>query len=201
MQCLKLSQKSCRSSCLESQIINIRLRKNEKKFPVLLQSYRPRPGGPVGISIFQHCMYASVSCDGLTHWGRVMHVFVNKLTIIGSDNGLSPDRCQGIIWTNAGILLTWTLGTNFTEMLSKIQTFSFKKMHLINMIMLIMLLMGLMRKQKVMFHRQKNPPQFDKEHLTKFLLSLTVRMISLSCIWTSAWLKLYGRGAKKTKMI
>ena len=28
---------------------------------------------------------------------------VNKLTIIGSDNGLSPDRRQAIIWTNANI--------------------------------------------------------------------------------------------------
>ena len=25
----------------------------------------------------------------LTHWGRVTHIFVNKLTIIGSDDGLS----------------------------------------------------------------------------------------------------------------
>ena len=40
------------------------------------------------------------------------HIFVGKLTIIGSDNGLSPDRRQAIIWTNAGILLIRTLGTN-----------------------------------------------------------------------------------------
>ena len=42
---------------------------------------------------------------GLTHWGRVTHICVSKLTIIGSDNGLSPGRRQAIIWTNAGILL------------------------------------------------------------------------------------------------
>ena len=30
----------------------------------------------------------------------------SKLTIIGSDNGLSPRRRQAIIWTNAGILLS-----------------------------------------------------------------------------------------------
>ena len=41
----------------------------------------------------------------LTHWGRVTHICVGKLTIIGSDNGLSPDRRQAIIWTNDGILL------------------------------------------------------------------------------------------------
>ena len=40
----------------------------------------------------------------LTHWGRVMHICVIKLIIIGSDNGLSPGRRQAIIWTNTGIL-------------------------------------------------------------------------------------------------
>ena len=66
----------------------------------------------------------------LTYWGRVTHICVSKLTIIGSDNGLSPERRQANIWTNAGILLIGTLGTNFSEILSEIHTFSFKKMHL-----------------------------------------------------------------------
>ena len=59
-----------------------------------------------------------------------MHKCVNKLTIIGSDNGLSPDWRQAIIWTNAGILLIGPLGTNFSEIFIGIHTFSFKKMHL-----------------------------------------------------------------------
>ena len=67
--------------------------------------------------------------SSLTHWGRVMHICVSKLTIIGSDNGLSPGRWQAITWTNAGILLTGTLGTNFNEILIKIYQFSFKKIH------------------------------------------------------------------------
>ena len=66
----------------------------------------------------------------LTHWGRVTHICVSKLTTIGSDNGLSPGRRQAIIWTNDGILLFRTLGTNFSEILSEIHSFSFKKMHL-----------------------------------------------------------------------
>ena len=66
----------------------------------------------------------------LTHWGRVTHIYVSKLAIIGSDNGLSPDRRQAIISTNAGILLIRPLGTNFNELLIEIQVFSFKKMHL-----------------------------------------------------------------------
>ena len=35
-----------------------------------------------------------------------------KLTITGSDNGLAPIRRQAIIWSNAGILLIETLGTD-----------------------------------------------------------------------------------------
>ena len=66
----------------------------------------------------------------LTHWGRVTHICVSQLTIIGSDNCLSPGWRQAIIWTNAGILLIRTLGTNFSEILGKILSFSFKKMHL-----------------------------------------------------------------------
>ena len=57
----------------------------------------------------------------LTHWGRVTHICVNKPTIIGSDNGLSPGRRQAIIWTNAGIMLIRPLGTNFSEILILIQ--------------------------------------------------------------------------------
>ena len=55
------------------------------------------------------------------------HIYVGKLTIIGSDNGLLPERGQAIIWTSAGILLTGPLGTNFSEILIEIQTFSLKK--------------------------------------------------------------------------
>ena len=66
----------------------------------------------------------------LNHWGRVRHICVGNLTIIGSDNGLSPGRRQAIIWTNAGILLIQTLGTNFSEILGEIHPFSFSKMHL-----------------------------------------------------------------------
>ena len=66
----------------------------------------------------------------LTHWGRVTYICVFNLTIIGSDNGLSPTRRQAIIWTNDGILLIEPLGTKFSEILIAIQTFSFKKMYL-----------------------------------------------------------------------
>ena len=52
----------------------------------------------------------------LTHWGRVTHICVGKLTII--------------IWINVGILLMGPLGTNFSEILIEIQTFSLKKIRL-----------------------------------------------------------------------
>ena len=55
------------------------------------------------------------------------HICVGNLTIIGSDNGLSPGRRQAIIRT---ILLIGPLGTNFSEIQIKILTFSFKKIRL-----------------------------------------------------------------------
>ena len=50
------------------------------------------------------------------------HICVRNLTIIVSDNSLAP--------TNVGLLLIEPLGTNFSEILIKIHTFSFKEMHL-----------------------------------------------------------------------
>ena len=62
-----------------------------------------------------------------THWGQVTHICVSKLTIIDSDNCMSPGRPLAIIWTTE-ILSIVPLGTNFSE--SAIRTFPFKKMHL-----------------------------------------------------------------------
>ena len=58
------------------------------------------------------------------------HICVTKLTIIGSDNGLSPGRRQAVIGTNAGILLVGLLGTNVIEILIEIQAFPLKQMRL-----------------------------------------------------------------------
>ena len=58
-------------------------------------------------------------------WGRVTHICVSRLTIIGSDNGLALARHQDIIWTNAGIFSIGPFGTNFSEMLN-VQANSFK---------------------------------------------------------------------------
>ena len=54
-------------------------------------------------------------CFRCAHWGRVTHICVSKLTVIGSDNGMSPDRRQAIIWTNAEILLIGPFGTKFNR--------------------------------------------------------------------------------------
>ena len=64
-----------------------------------------------------------------THWGRVTHICVSKLSTIGSDNGMSPGRRQATIQTNVRILLIGHLGTNFSEISIEIHTFSLKKMH------------------------------------------------------------------------
>ena len=65
----------------------------------------------------------------LTHWGRVTHICVSKLTIVVIDNGLSPVWCQAIIWTNAEIPLIepLSLGTNLIEILTELHIFSLKE--------------------------------------------------------------------------
>ena len=68
--------------------------------------------------------------NGSLVWGRLTHICIGILSIIGADNGLSPGQRQSIIWTNAGIFLIGPLGTNFSEILAEIITFSFKKMYL-----------------------------------------------------------------------
>ena len=55
---------------------------------------------------------------------------MRKDRFLGLGNGLSPGRRQAIIWTNDGILLIGPSGTNFSEILIEINTFSIKKMHL-----------------------------------------------------------------------
>ena len=101
---------------------------------VLTVQQIPRPNG-LGISLsvshtppwlWEQTPSETVS----THWGRVTHLCIIELNIIGSDNGWSPGQCQTIIWTNAGVLSIEPLRTNFSEILIKVHTFSFKKMRL-----------------------------------------------------------------------
>ena len=56
------------------------------------------------------------------------YICVNNLTIIGWDNGLSPDRRQTILWTNVGIFLIGPLGTHFSEIIIDIHIFSLNEM-------------------------------------------------------------------------
>ena len=74
---------------------------------------------------------ANVAYFAARWWlGRVTHICVSELTIIGPDNGLSPGRRQAIILNNAGILLIGSLGANLSEISIEIHIFSFKKRHL-----------------------------------------------------------------------
>ena len=72
-------------------------------------------------------IYASLDLNELTHWGRVTHICVSKLTIFGSDNGFAPanwtlgnklqwnrnrnlyifiqeNACENVVWKMAAIL-------------------------------------------------------------------------------------------------
>ena len=76
-----------------------------------------------------HPLQTVMDCSDLTHWGWVTHICISKLTIIVSGGGLSPGRRQTIIWTNAGLLPTGSLGTNFSEISNEIYILSFMKLH------------------------------------------------------------------------
>ena len=85
---------------------------------------------PMQFTIDSVCVMTLPWIVPLTHWGRVTHICICKLTIIGSDNGLLPGQRRAIIWTNAGLLLIGPLGTNFSKILIEILTFSYKEMRL-----------------------------------------------------------------------
>ena len=63
------------------------------------------------LNLYWYHLQGSCPHPKLTHWGRVMHILVSKLTTTGSDNGLLLGRNHAIIWTNAGILLIGHLRT------------------------------------------------------------------------------------------
>ena len=68
----------------------------------------------------------------LTHLPLVPYIYasVNQVSI-GSDNGLSPIWRQAIISINVGLLsIGVPSGTNFSEILIKIQNFSITKIHM-----------------------------------------------------------------------
>ena len=90
----------------------------------LIQSPHFKASGAASISDISYCMMSQrlapaplgVECSYcftnwqttrtnclLPHWGRVAHIGEGNLTIVRPDNGLSPDRHQAIIWTNARI--------------------------------------------------------------------------------------------------
>ena len=46
----------------------------------------------------------------LTHWGRVTHICVGKLTIIGSDYGLSPETALSHYLNQCWNIVNWILG-------------------------------------------------------------------------------------------
>ena len=73
---------------------------------------------------------SSIAYQLLTHWGRVTHICIGNLNIIGSDNGLSPGRRQAIIRSNDGIMVIGPVGTNVKEILIEIHILAFRKLHL-----------------------------------------------------------------------
>ena len=83
---------------------------------------------------YKYYLHTMVAIFCLSHypWGYLIEaewcIYASvKLSIIGSDNGSSPGRCQAIIWANDGVLSIWPLRNNFNEILIEIHTFPLKK--------------------------------------------------------------------------
>ena len=73
------------------------------------------------------CTLQNVS---LTHLPHVLYICAVNWVSIVSDNGLLPVWHQAITYTNAGSVLMGTLRTDSSEILIKIQNFSFMEIHL-----------------------------------------------------------------------
>ena len=69
------------------------------------------------INLHMVALHHEIPRNSLPHWGRMMHKCVGNVTLIGSDNGLPPDRRQAIIWTNAGVSSTGSPWINFNQIL------------------------------------------------------------------------------------
>ena len=97
------------------------------------------------------------------------HICVGNLNVIGSDNGLSPDRCQAIIWTNAGILLIWTLGNKLQWNINRI-LYIFIRENVFENVVLVMVAI-LSRSQCV------------KEHVAWYIVGATIMALCRVVKW------------------
>ena len=84
----------------------------------------------IGLNVVNVCLCVACLHQIITasRPGR-KYVSVNKVNI-GSDNDLASVWHQAVLWTNVGVLLLEPLGTNFSEIWNKVQTYSYKKMSL-----------------------------------------------------------------------
>ena len=87
-QCSKLGQKSCQSCCLESQIINIKLKKSFKKSQVLLQICLLRADG---LAVIWNTVYALI-ING--------HTCMEKSIIV---------RRAGLLWSQQDFEWRWSV--------------------------------------------------------------------------------------------
>ena len=71
--------------------------------------------------------YIYITHNKISH-DRYILPFPISIVCSRNDNQV-PGRQQAIIWISAGLLLIGPLGTNFSQILIAIHTFSFKKMH------------------------------------------------------------------------
>ena len=123
----------------------------------------------------------------LTLWGRVTHICVSKLAIIGSDNVLSPGRRQAIIWTNAALLSIGTLETNIFIQENAFKDVVWKMASILNRPQCVKLGHEWVRTQKTMDIITYPCPNLSYDRLVIGILGwhnipCVLRSINLSCL-------------------
>ena len=95
-------QKTENMHCFRQMISNVFSSINIYKFKWYVVSLKFVAKGTISKkSMLIHVITRHYICDNLlTHWGRVTHICVSKLTIIGSDHDLSPGRRHAITRTS-----------------------------------------------------------------------------------------------------
>ena len=126
----------------------------------------------------------------LPDWGPVTHIFVGKLIIIGSDNGLSPGRREAIILNQWWNIVKWTLRHKLHWNLNR-DLYIFVQENAFENVVWKMA-STLSRAQCVNFSTQKNTPKAEHYHFID-LTGRDVYALSLSSPVVNSGSMLFGR--------
>ena len=116
------------------------------------------------------------------------HICISKRDHRWSINGLAPVRHQTVIWTNAGLMLSRHLWTNFSEMWYKIHNLSYKEL-VLNIHDDVIKWKHFPRYWTFVRGIPRSP--VNSPHKGQWHGAL---LLSLICVWRNGWVKNRGAG-------